>query len=493
MAQFSANNLPTDLLSRPIPMQKGARAYVGGRSVLDNIYGQSSNPSIQAKPPSRFRRSMMGNRGFMNGVIQPRNFSALNQDSRFSGLPRQTLQPPGISFANTYGHNKPVSSVSNQRMIEMANARTPQNNTLAQGNVRQNRTPPNQKNNLLNYILSPQGKGMAQGLLEASGYSAMPVSFGQALAQGMARGNEYEATAAASQLAKDKFNYQKSQDLITNALEKQKIKPQETFEQVMIEVPDGKGGTMQVPANRNLLSGEVKPVMSSSGTNINLGQGTGGWKTVNEKFGIEVNEWVISGGFAGAQANLIKIDDAIEQLEESKGDPFGLTGKNVGIMPKGLRAIFNPDSADLEDNIRSIVYESLRQTLGAQFAEREGEKLIQASFNSMLSEEKNIVRLKRMRAKILEMAKAKQKSYEYFIANNGNMSGYSGSTFVFDNENQMTIGAEDVLNSIYTADAYTDLSDAKFTEYFKNATEDEQAWILQNAENIPQIKIGAEK
>ena len=54
MAQFSANNLPTDLLSRPIPMQKGARAYVGGRSVLDNIYGQSSNPSIQANPPSRF-------------------------------------------------------------------------------------------------------------------------------------------------------------------------------------------------------------------------------------------------------------------------------------------------------------------------------------------------------------------------------------------------------------------------------------------------------
>ena len=486
MAQFSANNLPTDLLSRPIPMQKGARAYVGGRSVLDNIYGQSSNPSIQAKPPSRFRRSMMGNRGFMNGVIQPRNFSALNQDSRFSGLPRQTLQPPGISFANTYGHNKPVSSVSNQRMIEMANAKK------LQGNVRQNRTPPNQKNNLLNYILSPQGKGMAQGLLEASGYSAMPVSFGQALAQGMARGNEYEATAAASQLAKDKFNYQKSQDLITNALEKQKIKPQETFEQVMIEVPDGKGGTMQVPANRNLLSGEVKPVMSSSGTNINLGQGTGGWKTVNEKFGIEVNEWVISGGFAGAQANLIKIDDAIEQLEESKGDLFGLTGKNVGIMPKGLRAIFNPDSADLEDNIRSIVYESLRQTLGAQFAEREGEKLIQASFNSMLSEKKNIVRLKRMRAKILEMAKAKQKSYEYFIANDGDMSGYSGSTFVFDNEKQMEAGADDVLNSLYTADAYKDFSDKEFTDYFKKATDDEQAWILQNAENIPQIKIGKE-
>ena len=98
-----------------------------------------------------------------------------------------------------------------------------------------------------------------------------------------------------------------------------------------------------------------------------------------------------------------------------------------------------------------------------------------------------------MRAKILEMAKAKQKAYEYFQKNDGDMSGYSGSTFVFDNENQMTVGADDVLNSIYTVDDYTDFSDAKFTEYFKDATEDEQAWILQNAENIPQIKIGKEE
>ena len=354
------------------------------------------------------------------------------------------------------------------------------------------KTPPNWKDNLLNYVLSPKGKGMAQGLLEASGYSETPISFGQALAMGLKRGNEAEATAAASQLAKDKFDYQKSQDLITNLLEQQKIKPQETFTQQMIEVPDGKGGTTTVPVNVSDLTGKVTPVMSSSGTNINLGQGTGGWKKVNEKFGTEVNEWVLSGGFTGAQANLIKIDDAIQQLEKSKDDLFGLTGKNVGIMPKGLRAIFNPDSADLEDNIRSIVYESLRQTLGAQFAEREGEKLIQASFNSMLSEEKNIVRLKRMRAKILEMAKAKQKAYEYFQENEGDMSGYSGSTFVFDNEKQMEAGADDFLSGVYNADDYKGLDDAKFTEYFKNATEDEQAWILQNVEKIPQIKIGKE-
>ena len=412
-------------------------------------------------------------RGMYNGQPQQqRNFSALNQSSPFSNLPIQAMTQNN-AYRIPQGVNKPnVNPIVNPNAIFSPSTAKQQTNN----------TPPNFKNNLLNYLDSAGGKGLTQGLLEASGYHDRPISFGQALSMGMAKSNEYESTERANELAK-----------LQMEIERSKIKPQETFTQQIIEVDDGKGGFKKVPVNVSDLTGKITPVMSGGGNNFNLGQGSGGWKTVNEKFGTEVNDWVISGGFSGAKANLIKIDDAIEQLEKSKDDFFGLTGKNVGFIHKGLRAMFNPDSADLEDNIRSIVYESLRQTLGAQFAEKEGEKLIQASFNSMLSEEKNIVRLKRMRAKILEMAKAKQKSYEYFIANNGDMSGYSGSTFVFDNENQMTVGAEDVLNSIYTVEAYKDFSDKEFTNYFEKATDDEQAWILKNAENIPQIKIGEEE
>ena len=428
----------------------------------------------------------------MNQAIA--NYSALNKASPYLARTNQPMQEmANVRRVQPQGFSS--LAPSNQQMMEMANVRgqAGQKQTAA-------KTPPNWRDNLLNYIVSPKGRGMAQGLLEASGYSEVPVSFGQALAMGMQRGTEAETAAAASQLAKDKFAYQKSQDLIANLLAQQgldiegkKIKPQETFEQIEIEVPDNKGGTMKVQANRSLLTGKVTPVMSGSGTNINLGQGSGGWKTVNTNFGAEINEWVLSGGFTGSQANLIKIDDAIEQLEKSKDEFFGLTGKNVGVIPKGARAIFNPDSADLEDNIRSIIYESLRQTLGAQFAEREGEKLIQASFNAMLSEEKNIVRLKRMKAKILEMAKAKQKAYEYFQSNDGDMSGYSGSTFVFENESQIESGADDFLSEFYNVDDYKGLDDTAFTEYFTNATGEEQAWILQNAKDIPQIKIGAEE
>ena len=79
MAQFSMNNLPINpFTNKPIPMGVNSRAVVGGRSLLDNIYGASNNPSIQANPPSRFRRSMMDNYGLMNDKFVRRNPTSLD-------------------------------------------------------------------------------------------------------------------------------------------------------------------------------------------------------------------------------------------------------------------------------------------------------------------------------------------------------------------------------------------------------------------------------
>ena len=68
MAQFSMNNLPINpFTNKPIPMGVNSRAFVGGRSLLDNVYGASNNPSIQANPPSRFRTDMMS--GYKNTCV----------------------------------------------------------------------------------------------------------------------------------------------------------------------------------------------------------------------------------------------------------------------------------------------------------------------------------------------------------------------------------------------------------------------------------------
>ena len=141
------------------------------------------------------------------------NYSALNQRSPYSVMRRSGVAPSGFMGVN----QRPSSIASSGQPINYRNMNQAEN--LFQGVPKQTRTgavdtPPNWRKNLLNYIVSPKGQGMAQGLLEASGYSKTPVSFGQAMALGMQRGNQAEATAAATQLAKDKFAYQKDRDIV---------------------------------------------------------------------------------------------------------------------------------------------------------------------------------------------------------------------------------------------------------------------------------------
>ena len=398
------------------------------------------------------------------------NYSALNQPSPYLVRTNQPMQEmANVRRVQPQGYPSLGSQMSAMG-LPMPTGQAGQKQTAAN-------TPPNWRSNLLNYIVSPKGRGMAQGLLEASGYSEVPVTFGQALSMGMKRGTEAETAATASQLAKDKFAYQKSQDLIANLLaqtgldiEGKKIKPQETFEQIEIEVPDNKGGTMKVQANRSLLTGKVTPVMSGGGTNIYTGSGQGGWKQVNAGFGQEVVDWNLSGGYTKQLENLSKIDDVIGTLKEQN-----VTGKFTGLVPRVIRAFINPDSVAIEDDIRSIIFQSLRETLGAQFTQKEGERLVEASFNILLSEETNIKRLERLKSTILKMAEAKEQAAKYFIANDGDMTGYQFQT---------SFGFDDIKDGMWKVEDYTDLSDADLIKLFQGADKNEQNFIIENAEAI---------
>ena len=185
--------------------RRGTDLY-GGRSPLDEIiYG--------------FDTTVDSNKGgiapvlqdsFMQGSYRENpNFSALNlsnaqkQKIRNDSYLRNNLIPPNWMASN----RQPGIGIANQRAVAPATTGT--------------KTPPNWRDNLLNYALSPKGRGMAQGLLEASGYSDMPVSFGKALSLGMQRGNEAQAQSDKTQIETDKFNFKKSQATIQNLFTQQ--------------------------------------------------------------------------------------------------------------------------------------------------------------------------------------------------------------------------------------------------------------------------------
>ena len=131
------------------------------------------------------------------GRYQPqnRNFSALN----LSPVERRNIIDQSYIRNNLPVPNRGYSALGQQ----MNAMNLPMPSGSGQKKV-SNNTPPNQKNNLLNYLVSPKGKGMAQGLLEASGYSDVPITAGQALAMGMKRSNESQAAADASVAAQQK-------------------------------------------------------------------------------------------------------------------------------------------------------------------------------------------------------------------------------------------------------------------------------------------------
>jgi len=323
---------------------------------------------------------------------------------------------------------------------------------------------------------------LARGLLEASGYSTTPVSFGQAVAQGMAYMNEADQTEASR---KQQEFENKLLERQLELQEKEAAKPEGRFTQTLIDVPDGKGGTNQQLVNISP-DGKISTVGGSSNT-FNIGDGTSkGYEKVNEKYAAEYIKWIDTGAYQVELENLSKLDESLETLENEN-----VTGAIIGLTPNAVLSVLNPEALNLQDNIRSIVFQGLRATLGAQFTEREGNRLVEAAFNPLLSEEMNIVRLKRMRERIKTMIESKQSAVNYFQNNNGSMQGYTGrATFNLDDainqDNQSAInnGKDEFLSSIYQVSDYKDISDEKLVEYFQNAQPEEQTFIIENAEAI---------
>jgi len=145
---------------------------------------------------------------------------------------------------NAYGMNTPKMS-NQQKGFSSLGQQMAMNNQMGMANnvTPKMATKPNLTNNLLNYIVSPQGKGMAQGLLEASGYSNTPVGFGQALALGMQRGNEAQTRADAQKLKEQQFQFQKDQAKIQEKLIESQIfknlNPQQALSNTAKQMRDG--------------------------------------------------------------------------------------------------------------------------------------------------------------------------------------------------------------------------------------------------------------
>ena len=169
--------------------------------------------------------------------------------------------------------------------------------------------------------------------------------------------------------------------------------PVDTFEIVpQDELPNElKGQLVQKNTRTGKLTAIGKPT-----TNIGVNVGAGS-KKFDEKIATE-----LASDLKKLPSLLVDIEDL--KLQRNRLDTIDASGVKQGII-SGLfgdtaYTLAFPEGRDIRDRIETVVQKSLKEILGAQFAEKEGERILARAFNPALDESINQERLDILIAKL---------------------------------------------------------------------------------------------
>ena len=122
---------------------------------------------------------------------------------------------------------------------------------------------------------------------------------------------------------------------------------------------------------------------------------------------------------------LTALSGKVEMLE-TRDD---ITGPNINVLsniPYVGSAVF-PEAKSYMRDLESIVFKSLKATLGAQFTQREAEALVRAAIDQSLDEEYNVQRVRRLENLIQDTYNEKKRQIAYF-ENKGGQNPYGYGT-----------------------------------------------------------------
>jgi hypothetical protein len=149
---------------------------------------------------------------------------------------------------------------------------------------------------------------------------------------------------------------------------------------------------------------------------------TPGEKSVDESVGKEVADTLTQGKLQDAQKQIQNLEFAIGNLKTKQG----ISGLVVGNIPDGAnRAMGNNVAVDTRQSIEDSVQRGLRAVLGAQFTEKEGERLIARAYDPSATQDENMRRVNLLLNSMKKAYSAKSEAISYFNKN-GTMKGFEG-------------------------------------------------------------------
>lgn len=122
--------------------------------------------------------------------------------------------------------------------------------------------------------------------------------------------------------------------------------------------------------------------------------------------------------------NSQKIGDASNLIQEAINTKSPLFGAIRGSAPDGIRAFTNPRAVEVKQAIQSAVTDTLKPTLGAQFTEGEGKRIMALQIDDRLSDEENLRRAVQLQGYIDRKIQFTDDLYAWAAKNNGDTSGF---------------------------------------------------------------------
>lgn len=146
---------------------------------------------------------------------------------------------------------------------------------------------------------------------------------------------------------------------------------------------------------------------------------TDGQKAVDKDFAKHYNEWQATGK-PTFQKNLKRLEDAKKSLEKAS---FGTSGRVVGALPNMVRS---EESKRIQQDVQAAAQASLKATLGSQFTEQEGVRIMNMAYDPTLSPKENIRKIDMAIDEIKAAAQSNDDRSKVFESK-GTLAGYSGS------------------------------------------------------------------
>lgn len=140
----------------------------------------------------------------------------------------------------------------------------------------------------------------------------------------------------------------------------------------------------------------------------------------DKKFADEYVAWRNTGGMPTLNRQLDQLQDALNLLRTNDT----ITGPVIGRMPKWIQQAIDPKAPDVKAQVEDVIQRSLRQILGAQFTQVEGERMIARAYDPEQQEQSNIGRLTRVIGELRGQGAAKEASSRFF-EKHGTLQGYT--------------------------------------------------------------------